>query len=285
MNLHAFVELDGPLLTRRDRPDALTALDSAVRKHLLVAVLPGVYLASGLVHDLHWRMAAAQAWRPDAVFCGVAAAWAAFWPEVRVDAIDVATRTSTCRPGYRFHRREVPPDLIRDTAGLRITCAALTTVDLILRHGGDVIDRALRSRRVTLEQLWSALDATAGRTGNVERRRLLLDSRDRPWSAAERLAHRILRAAGIEGWASNYRVESDGRAYFIDIAFRGLRLAMEIDGRLHETDPDIFENDRLRQNALVEDGWTVLRFTYAMLVDDPDYVVRTVRRALRRCGP
>lgn len=118
----------------------------------------------------------------------------------------------------------------------------------------------------------------------MERQRLLLDSRDAPWSAAERLAHRVMRAAGIGGWRSNFHVLHAGRDYYIDIAFPGLRLAVEIDGRLHETDPSIFENDRYRQNALVVQGWTVLRFTYSMLVEDPDYVVRTIRRALAVCA-
>ncbi|MGI8417573.1 MAG: endonuclease domain-containing protein [Nakamurella sp.] len=165
-----------------------------------------------------------------------------------------------------------------------MTVPALTTMDLVSQFGGDAIDRALRSRQVTLDLLWTALATTRGRAGNYERRRLLLDSRDSPWSAAERLAHRMLRAAGIDGWRSNFHLFYDGRDYYVDIAFPGLRLAMEIDGRLHETDPRIFEKDRYRQNALVAQGWTVLRFTYRMLVDDPDYVVRTIRRALAVCA-
>ena len=60
-----------------------------------------------------------------------------------------------------------------------------------------------------------------------------------------------------------------GRQYFI-----------EIDGRFHEDDQDVFEEDRLRQNALVRAGWRVLRFTYAMLVNNPVYVVAIIRAAL-----
>ena len=109
---------------------------------------------------------------------------------------------------------------------------------------------------------------------------MLLDSRDQPWSAAERLAHRLLHAAHITGWISNFRVVVRGAGYFIDIAFRGARLAIEIDGRLHEDDPAIFESDRVRQNALVLAGWRVLRFTYRMLVEEPDLVIATIVRAL-----
>jgi very-short-patch-repair endonuclease len=71
-----------------------------------------------------------------------------------------------------------------------------------------------------------------------------------------------------------------GAVRFLDIAFPASLLALEIDGRLHETDRSIFESDRHRQNALVLAGWRVLRFTWAMLRDDPDGVVETVRAAL-----
>lgn len=57
---------------------------------------------------------------------------------------------------------------------------------------------------------------------------------------------------------------------------------IEIDGRLHERDAEVFENDRHRQNLLVVDGWTVLRFTWRMLVDTPGDVIALVRAALGR---
>ena len=53
-----------------------------------------------------------------------------------------------------------------------------------------------------------------------------------------------------------------GRLYYIDVAFRLPKMALEIDGRLHEEDEDLFESGRWRQNALVADGWRVLRFTW-----------------------
>ena len=105
--------------------------------------------------------------------------------------------------------------------------------------------------------------------GNVEIERLLRDSRDKPWSAAERRSHRLLRQHRIRGWKANHEVWVAGRQYFI-----------EIDGRFHEDDHDVFEEDRVRQNALVRAGWRVLRFTYAMIVNHPDYVVGLIRAAL-----
>jgi very-short-patch-repair endonuclease len=91
----------------------------------------------------------------------------------------------------------------------------------------------------------------------------------------------LLRSARITGWKPNLPVIIDGQLFFIDIAFKRQKLAIEIDGRRHETDEDLFESDRWRQNALVADGWRVLRFTWAMLRDHPEVFVRAILDALR----
>ena len=86
----------------------------------------------------------------------------------------------------------------------------------------DPIDQAL-ARAATPPMMHEALARTANRIGNPERMRLLLDSRDLPWSAAERLAHNVLRRAGIRGWKANASVVLEGRQYYIDIAFRRIK--------------------------------------------------------------
>jgi hypothetical protein len=55
---------------------------------------------------------------------------------------------------------------------------------------------------------------------------------------------------------------------------------IELDGwSAHGTRP-AFHADRRRQNALVLAGWTLLRFTWADLVDSPAAVVAAVHGAL-----
>lgn len=226
-----------------------------------------------------------MAWDRDAVIVGRAAAKLTFWPTLPVADIDVARRGVVPRSsGYRFHRRRIDPAQIVEHDGVRVASPALAAIDLVPELGGDVIDTCLRSRRASLDDLWTAFREHSDRRGNAERRRMLIDSRDEPWSEAERLAHRLLRHHRITGWRANLKVRVRRARYYIDIAFKEIRLAIEIDGRLHETDPDIFQNDRLRQNALVGEGWTVLRFTYQMLVDDPAYVIREIVAAMHRAG-
>jgi very-short-patch-repair endonuclease len=285
VKLETFLDGCGPVICRRDLDRAgQRTLESAVAAGALVRLLPGTYAFPDGGLDLTVRARAVSRWQPDAVITGRAAARLTFWPTLPVGAIDVARRAHPpASRGYRFHQRHIDLDFQRRVGGVRLTSPALTAVDLVDELGGDGIDTCLRSRAARLEDLWSAFTAHADRPGNTARRWMLVDSRDQPWSAAERLSHRLLRAAHIHGWIANHRVVVRGNEYFIDIAFRRVRLAIEIDGRLHEDDPDVFENDRRRQNGLVMAGWRVLRFTYWMLVNEPEYVISTILTELANC--
>jgi len=118
------------------------------------------------------------------------------------------------------------------------------------------------------------------RVGNLERRRLLVESRARPWSAAERRLHRLLWQARITGWDGNQPVVIDGVKIYPDVLFAKHRLILEIDGRMFHAEREIFESDRRRQNLLVVNGWCVLRFTVRMIEDEPEVVIATIRAAL-----
>jgi very-short-patch-repair endonuclease len=263
-------------------PGDVASLDWLLRTGRLVAVLPGTYTAPELAGEPLIRMHAACARFPDAVLVGGAAARLTFWPKAPLPRVEAALHTGQRpRTGFGWQRRRIPPELVAERDGLRFTVPALTALELATFERAEAVDVALRSRMATLAGMHEALRLTCHRAGNAERARLLLDSRDEPWSEAERRAHRLLRAAGIRGWKGNLSVVVAGRQYFLDIGFRRQRLAIEIDGRIHEDDPDLFESDRWRQNALVRDGWRVLRFTWAMLRDHPDAFVEEVRAALR----
>lgn len=270
------------VIARRDHPRLHSRLDYAIRRGDLVAVLPGVYTPAALAPRPDIRMRAAMLRHPDAVLLRTAAATVSYWPDLRVGEIELAVTTlPKPAPGFRFSRRHIPPELIRHRNGLRFTDPALTAVDLATFECADAIDVALRTRAATLDGMYAALRRTPNRGGNTERRRLLVDSRHEPWSAAERLAHRELRAARILGWQTNWPVIVAGLLYYIDIAFPALRLAVEIDGRLHEDKQDLFQSDRWRQNALVLSGWRVIRFTWEMVRDHPEVMLENIRRLLR----
>lgn len=176
----------------------------------------------------------------------------------------------------------IPPELLCRRGGVTVTAPAATAVDLAAdENGGDVIDRVLRTRSGSLAQMWYALRVQPNRPGNAVRAALLRDSRDQPWSEAERQLHRLLRAAGITGWRTNQWIPVRDHGYFADVLFRRQRLIAEVDGWAHHSDPGAFENDRRRRNELELRGFRVLNFTRHHLVANPEWVRDCFRRALR----
>ena len=269
------------LIARRHHPELSGAIDWALRNRELMPVLPGVYAVSALAHTPQTRMRAACLRYPDAVLLKGAAARASYWPKAPLTTIHVANPQKVApQPGFRFTRRLIPPELVDECDGVRFTIPALTAIDMATFSCTDAIDRALRKRAASLPLMYEALARTANRIGNPERMRLLLDSRDLPWSAAERLAHQILRRAGIRGWKTNLKIILGGRLYYIDIVFPRIKLAIEIDGRQHEDDEDLFESDRWRQNAWSETVGACCRFTWDMLQNHPEVFVAAVRAAI-----
>jgi len=118
-----------------------------------------------------------------------------------------------------------------ERANVRATVPSVTAVDLACTaDGGEAIDRALRSRTATLDQMWGVLARHRYRRGNRQRAALLHDSADQPWSEAERLLHRLLRAAGLAKWSTNAWVTTGENRYCVDILFDAAGLVLEVDG-------------------------------------------------------
>ena len=283
-DIHALLAANG-VIALREHPDLIGSIRWLVRRGDLQAVLPGVYASREAADTFDTRVRAVMAWDSNAILTAETAARVSFWPSIRVPVVRCALKHHRePRRGFQFSRRQVPAELVVSRTGLRYTSPALTALDLCVALGGDAIDEALRTRATTLEHLHGALELTKARVGNAERRRLLLDSKDEPWSASERKFHRLLRAAGITAWKANRPFIIGGSLFFIDVAFRRVKLAIEIDGRLYHSKSEAFENDRWRQNVLVLDGWCVLRFTSAMIEERPADVIAMVREALRMLG-
>lgn len=161
--------------------------------------------------------------------------------------------------------------------GLRVTAVALTVVEAAARRGGGptVMDSALQ-RHVELPELWSAHLRNKGRYGSPAARRLLQAASDGAHSEAERLLIRLLNAAGITGWRTNYPVGG----YRVDVAFPEHKVAIEVDGWAFHSDQYVFQHDRNRQNTIALNGWQVLRFTWLDLTEYPERVIAEIRSAI-----
>ncbi|WP_328813668.1 type IV toxin-antitoxin system AbiEi family antitoxin domain-containing protein [Rhodococcus sp. NBC_00297] len=181
-------------------------------------------------------------------------------------------------------RRDVPAVDVAVARDLRVTGLALTVLEtaVILEEarpgdGTQFLDRALQTR-TSLDRLQSAHARNPGRVGSPRAAAMLVHAATGGESEAERIFLRLLRTFRITGWEC--AVRSCG--YVIDVAFVDRRVAIEIDGWAYHRTAERMAHDAVRQNALVNDGWTILRFTYHRLIREPEAVIAEVRRALRR---
>lgn len=272
------------VLRRSDHPKLAQRLDRLRSNGELVRILPGILVLPDLVDDWETRLRAGIGWLgPDAIVTGHAAARLTFWPDCPHDDLSFARAAPPPRQqGWPVMRMTVPPEMVRRRGWLLMTSPAYTAVELAVGdRGGEIIDRALRSRTATLRQMWDALAAMPNRRGNEQRRWLLNDSRDKPWSELERAGHRLLRRHHIKGWQANAWAPTASGGYAVDVLFRAQRLVVEFDGYAFHSDADAFEWDRRRRNELVLSGYTVINFTWAQVITDPDWVIDCIRQAIR----
>jgi very-short-patch-repair endonuclease len=66
----------------------------------------------------------------------------------------------------------------------------------------------------------------------------------------------------------------------VDFAWRAQRLVVETDGGKYHRTRAKFESDRRKDQRLALAGWRVLRITWRQLRDEPERIVRMIRRLL-----
>lgn len=254
-----------------------SAIQRRVRRW--VRLHPEVFLAADHPYTDEVRLRSAVLWAgPGSVAHGVSAAW---WhglhPRLprRVEVTVPRGRWPSPQPGVSLRRRDVDPLDLSVYRDLPVTGIALTAIEAAVVAGAQLLDRALQTC-VGFDWVRRAHYRNLGRAGSAAGSALLVAAADRAASQAERMLVRLLRDAGISGW----RLGLAWDGCVIDVAFPAQRVAIEVDGWAWHVDPDRFVRDRRRQNALVNGGWHVLRFTWHDLVARPDVVLVAIRRAL-----
>lgn len=186
-----------------------SALRGALRRGEIVAVLRGIYTLPEFATLFRVRCHAIQLADPDAVLHGATAAALLGWgPEP--PTLEVVTHRLHPRSWLRVSRRRLAPERIATSSGLRMTDGPTTALDNAVPTEGCSLDEALRSR-VPLAALQEAAAERRGRRGVRAERCLLWESRDEPWSPAERYAHRLLHRDGIRGWVANREERAAGQ--------------------------------------------------------------------------
>jgi very-short-patch-repair endonuclease len=75
----------------------------------------------------------------------------------------------------------------------------------------------------------------------------------------------VLRAGKMKGF--QFRRQRPVLIYIADFMCKELMLIIEVDGSIHQLE-EIIKNDKIRQKALEEAGFTVLRFTNEEVLKD-----------------
>ncbi|HET9442421.1 MAG TPA: DUF559 domain-containing protein [Acidimicrobiales bacterium] len=168
--------------------------------------------------------------------------------------------------------------------GIPVTSPMRALVDLAAVEAEaveDALDRGLAARLFTVASVESEL-AGLGRPGRTGGGRLRVVLQRRALGAAvpdgllEPRFARLLRRHRLPAAVFQHPVRWRGRDFRIDFAYPAQRIAVEVDGYEKRSTPEAFQHDTERQTALATLGWTVLRFTWADVVDRPAYVASTL---------
>ena len=259
----------------------------------LYRVHRGVYAVGrpGLTQHGQW-MAAVLAYGPKAMLSHRSAAGLQGLrrdsrpkPEVTVPAGSVRPR-----PGIEVHKSStLTPVDVTTVDGIPCTTVARTLVDL-----GDVVSRDAVERAVNQAELLRLFDgkavaealARAGPRKGAGILRAVLGAYEQPALTEEGIEEAFLtlcRKASLPSPAVNTWIAiDDGINYKADFLWRPHNLIAETDGRDVHTTRKAFEHDRLRDQRLTLAGFTVVRFTWRQLANDPRSVAEALRTLLAR---
>jgi hypothetical protein len=183
--------------------------------------------------------------------------------------------------------KDLPDTDISHFHGIPVTSVARTLSDLAALLGAKPFDRAvLEADRLGLiidAELAAMVARSRGRTGSrMFRDRVVRRFPDvaRTRSVLEAIFFDLISDYGLPAPEVNGEV----RGFTVDFVWRSARVIVELDGYEFHRGREAWERDLRRQNELENAGWTVCRFTWAMVNDSPALVAETLNRALARSG-
>lgn len=265
-----------------------------VAERRLLSIQPRVFRVAGAPQTWHQSIQAASL-AADGVVSHRSAAelWGLIKPAGYVEVSVRYEHNPRVRPPAIVHRiRDLHPRLAVEREHLQVTDPIRTIVDagLVLPTCSvrDALSRGLTTRLFQIHEVEQLRDALGrpGRSGTgiieklIEDRLLTADTEE---SLLEARFVDLTRRLELPVPVFQHEVWDAGRFIArVDAAYPALQLAVEVDGFESHASPEAFQRDRTRQNYLVAHGWTVLRFTWADVVQRPAMVAKTIRDAISR---
>ncbi|WP_425862118.1 type IV toxin-antitoxin system AbiEi family antitoxin domain-containing protein [Arthrobacter sp. TWP1-1] len=148
-------------------------------------------------------------------------------------------------------------------------------------------DSALNSG-LTMEALRELLESSAGRRGVKKARMAVEGLNGLSESAGETRTRLIVAELPIEQPELQITISTRGGAYRVDFAWPGIRLILEFDGDTKYFDYGVTTeqaliNERVRENALIEEGWRFIRVKWSDL-NAPEMLKARIMKAYWAAG-
>jgi hypothetical protein len=250
------------------------------------------YLPRSIASDLPARVAAVLLTAPEGAVVShftAAAIWGLAIPLQRDEPpvhLTVATGSSVRgRKDRCIHRSPFVSAEVTRSKGFPVTTPARTWRDLaavleppaLLAVADQLVDG-----RCVLGDLERQLQARPTGRGAARARAVLPVADPLAESPMESVLRWLIHDAGLPRPVLQHSIR-DAAGLFLgraDFAWPDRLVLVEFDGNVHR-ERDVFVNDARRQNRLIADGWTVLRFTSADVLGRPAEVIAEIRRALR----
>jgi very-short-patch-repair endonuclease len=265
--------------------------EKQLRRRDVVRLSRDTYLPAAVAGDLRARIAAVLLTAPGGAVVShqsAAALWGIEIPLQREDRrvhLTVSTGSAVRGRSDRFvHRRVVEPEDVVRREAFHLTSRARTWRDLagVLEEAAllAVTDQFLR-QGCTMQELERGMRRQPTGRGAARARTVLPLGDGRAESPMESVLRWLVLSNDLPTPDLQLDIRSSGGRFLgrADFAWAEQKVLVEFDGDLHR-ERKVFVDDLRRQNRLIAEGWTVLRFSSADVLGRPDEVIAQIRAAL-----
>ena len=195
-------------------------------------------------------------------------------------------------PDVRNHQARLELFEVTRRANLRVTSLERTVVDcariLPFKQALIIAEHALY-RGADPELIWKTIDRLAGYKGVARARNVMAHASFLSESPGETLTLYFLRKMRLPMPVQQFTVHTYNGVHRLDFAWEGIKLALEFDGRTKYFDyaptEEVLFQERRREKALMEQGWTFIRIEWKHLFDEArlkERILEAIRRAEAR---
>lgn len=199
-----------------------------------------------------------------------------------------ALSSASQAPDVRTHQARLSESEVAEARGVRVTSLERTVVDCsrILPHKSALIVAEhglwLGADRAVMEK---TIEEHPGHKGIHRARRVLKVAGSLSESPGETLALHAMKVMRLPMPEQQLVVHTRHGMHRLDFGWRGRKVALEFDGKAKyfaysPTEQAIFE-ERRREKALMEEGWTFLRIEWKDLFDEVKLKERVLRAFAR----